>query len=148
MKTIRRNIDIAIIITVLFVCGIIASLAAAVPPPSDFNTDRILDAIRQVETGGCKNPSEAVGDGGKAIGPFQIHQSYWADAVEHDPSIGGVYADCKNEAYARQIVIAYLSRYCKSWSDENCARIHNGGPSGGKRKATVKYWQKVQKHLD
>ena len=144
MKTIHRNIVIA----VLFTVGVLATLAAAVPRPSDFNTVRILDAIHQVETGGCKNPSEAVGDGGKAIGPFQIHQSYWADAVEHDPSIGGVYADCKNEAYARQIVIAYLSRYCKSWSDENCARIHNGGPSGGKRKATVKYWQKVQKHLD
>ena len=148
MKTIRRNIDIAIIVTVLFVCGIIASLAAAVPPPSDYNTDRILVSIRQVETGGCKNPSTAVGDGGKAIGPFQIHQSYWQDAVDFDPSIGGVYSDCTNEAYARRIVIAYLSRYCKSWSDENCARTHNGGPSGGKRKATLKYWQKVQKHLD
>jgi len=139
----KRNIAII----TLIVTGILATLAAAVPPPSDYDTDRILDAIRQVETGGCKNPSEAVGDGGKAIGPFQIHQSYWQDAVDFDPSIGGVYADCKNEAYARQIVIAYLSRYCKSWSDENVARIHNGGPSGHKRKATVKYWRKVENNL-
>lgn len=143
MKNTNRNI----IIVVLIVTGILAALAAAVPPPSDYNTDRILNAIRQVETGGCKNPSEAVGDGGKAIGPFQIHKAYWQDAVEHDPSIGGVYADCKNEAYARQIVIAYLSRYCKSWSDENVARIHNGGPSGHKRKSTVKYWRKVENVL-
>lgn len=140
----KRNITII----TLIVIGLLATLAAAVPPPSDYDTDRILNAIRQVETGGCKNPSEAVGDGGKAIGPFQIHQSYWADAVEHDPSIGGVYADCKNEAYARRVVIAYLSRYCKSWTDENVARIHNGGPSGGKRKATVKYWRKVDNFLD
>ena len=139
----KRNIAII----TLIVTGILATLAAAVPPPSDYDTDRILDAIRQVETGGCKNPSEAVGDGGKAIGPFQIHQSYWADAVEHDPSIGGVYEDVKNEEYARRIVIAYLSRYCKSWSDENCARIHNGGPSGHKRKSTVKYWRKVENVL-
>lgn len=144
MKHIHRNI----IIAVLFVCGLLATLAAAVPPPSDYNTSRILDAIRQVETGGCRNPAEAVGDGGRAIGPFQIHQCYWADAVEYDPSIGGVYTDCKNEAYARRIVTAYLSRYCKQWTDENAARIHNGGPSGHKRKATVKYWQKVEKHLD
>lgn len=140
----KRNITII----TLIVIGLLATLAAAVPPPSDYDTDRILNAIRQVETGGCKNPSEAVGDGGKAIGPFQIHQSYWADAVEHDPSIGGVYADCKNEAYARRVVIAYLSRYCKVWTDENVARIHNGGPSGGKRKATVKYWRKVDNFLD
>ena len=140
----KRNITII----TLIVIGLLATLAAAVPPPSDYNTDRILDAIRQVETGGCKNPSEAVGDGGKAIGPFQIHKAYWQDAVEHDPSIGGVYADCKNEAYARRIVIAYLSRYCKVWTDENVARIHNGGPSGHKRKGTVKYWNKVDNFLD
>jgi hypothetical protein len=151
MKQIHRNITIA----VLFVVGVLATLAAAVPPPADYNTDRILDAIRQVETGGCKNPSEAVGDGGRAIGPFQIHQGYWADAVQHDPSIGGEYSDCTDEAYARQIVIAYLSRYCKSWTDENCARIHNGGCGILKKskaskawKNTTIYWQKVQKHLD
>jgi hypothetical protein len=140
----KRNITIV----TLIVIGLLATLAAAVPPPSDYDTDRILNAIRQVETGGCKNPSEAVGDGGKAIGPFQIHKVYWQDAVEHDPSIGGVYADCKDEAYARRIVIAYLSRYCKSWSDETVARIHNGGPSGHKRQSTVKYWRKVDKFLD
>lgn len=140
----KRNITI----TVLVVLGILASLAAAVPPPSDYNTDRILDAIRQVETGGCKDPANAVGDGGKAIGPFQIHQSYWQDAIDYDPSIGGVYADCKNEEYARRVVLAYLSRYCKVWTDANAARIHNGGPAGHKRKATLGYWSKVRGHLD
>lgn len=146
MKTTRHNIIVAIV----FIIGILSAvtLAAAVPPPSDYNTDRILDAIRQVETGGCKNPSEAVGDGGRAIGPFQIWESYWHDALEYDPSIGGVYADCKNEAYARRIVTAYLSRYCKSWSDENCARIHNGGPKGDHRKGTLKYWKLVKAKLD
>jgi hypothetical protein len=137
-----------IIATIIIVTGILASLAAAVPPPSDYDTDRILDAIRQVETGGCKDPANAVGDGGRAIGPFQIHQSYWQDAIEYDPSIGGVYADCKSEEYARRVVLAYMSRYCKVWTDANVARIHNGGPAGHKRKATLGYWSKVQKHLD
>ena len=140
----KRNITII----ALFLAGIIATLAAAVPPPSDYRVDRVLNAIRQVETGGCKDPTNAVGDGGQAIGPFQIHQSYWQDAIDFDPSIGGVYADCKNEAYARKIVTAYLSRYCKVWTDENVSRIHNGGPAGGKRKATLKYWSKVKSHLD
>lgn len=140
----KRNITIIAI----FVFGLLATLAAAVPPPSDYDTDRILNAIRQVETGGVADPANAVGDGGKAIGPFQIHKVYWQDAVEYDPSIGGVYADCKDEAYARRIVIAYLSRYCKSWSDETVARIHNGGPRGHKKAATVKYWRKVDNILD
>ncbi len=139
----KRNITII----TLIVIGLLATLAAAVPPPSDYNTDRILHAIRVVETGGESDPTNAVGDKGKSIGPFQIQRGYWQDAIEHDPSIGGVYEDVKNEEYARRIVIAYLSRYCKSWSDENCARIHNGGPAGWKRKSTLGYWSKVQRHL-
>ena len=152
----KRNITII----ALVLAGILATLAAAVPPPSDYRVDRILDAIRQVETGGESDPANAVGDGGQAIGPFQIHKAYWQDAVDHDPSIGGVYADCKNEAYARKIVTAYLSRYCKVWTDENAARIHNGGCGILKRQHSTKakdqkawanntkYWSKVKAHLD
>jgi hypothetical protein len=153
MKTTRHNIIVAIV----FIIGILSAvtLAAAVPPPSDYDTDRIVDAIRQVETGGCKNPSAATGDDGKAIGPFQIWESYWHDALEYDPSIGGEYSDCRDEAYARRIVIAYLSRYVKHWDDETVARTHNGGGSILKKKKdskawknTTKYWQKVQKQLN
>lgn len=131
---------------VVFVLGLLLSVAAAVavPPPAGYDVDRILDAIRQVETGGEADPANAVGDGGRAIGPFQIHRAYWQDAVAHDPSIGGVYQDCRDEEYARRVVCAYLARYCRSWSDETVARIHNGGPAGPRRKATVQYWHKVQ----
>jgi hypothetical protein len=144
MKTIHRNI----IIAVLFVCGILASLAAAVPPPSDFNTDRILDAIRQVETGGCKNPSEAVGDGGKAIGPFQIHLGYWKDAVAFDKSLGGTYNDCRKPEYARRVVRAYLTRYGRGKTNEEMARIHNGGPRGHRKSATLEYWERVKREIE
>jgi hypothetical protein len=139
----KRNITII----TLIVLGILASLAAAVPPPSGYDTDRILHAIRLTETGGERDPANAVGDGGRAIGPFQIHRGYWQDALEHDPSIGGVYADCKNEEYARRVVLAYMSRYCKVWTDERVARIHNGGPAGWKRESTLGYWSKVQRQL-
>jgi hypothetical protein len=120
----------------------------AVCPVAAAQSSELLDAIRQVETGGCKDPANAVGDGGKAIGPFQIHRCYWQDAIDHDPSIGGVYADCKSEEYARKVVSAYMRRYApKGAGDEAMARIHNGGPSGHRKSATVKYWNKVRKHL-
>lgn len=131
----------------VFVAALITTSGVAVPPPANHNTDRILNAIRKVETGGEKDPANAVGDGGKAIGPFQIHHSYWKDAVDFDPSIGGKYSDCKNDEYARKIVIAYLTRYAPNWDDETVARIHNGGPKGHKRATTLDYWAKVRKFL-
>ena len=130
-----------------YIAAIMATTVVAAPPSPSFDTDRILDAIMQVETGGHEDPSNAVGDNGKAIGPFQIHMCYWQDAVAHDKSIGGCYADCRDEAYARRIVMAYLSRYCKWWDNETVARIHNGGPKGASKSATLGYWRKVQKHL-
>jgi hypothetical protein len=148
MNNREKNIWTGICITVIVLCGVLASLASAVPPPSDYDTDRILRAIRQVETGGCADPANAVGDGGRAIGPYQIHKAYWQDAVEYDRSIGGTYADCRNEAYARRVVLAYMSRYCKAWTDETVARIHNGGPKGHRKSATLPYWSKVAAELE
>jgi hypothetical protein len=41
-----------------------------------------------------------------------------------------------------------MDRYApKGASDEVLARIHNGGPKGYKKTATVKYWNKVKKEL-
>ena len=119
----------------------------AVHPPQNYNATRILDAIRQVETGGEKDPANAVGDDGKAIGPFQIHYVYWKDAVDFDSSIGGKYSDCKDEAYAKKIIVAYWTRYAPNWSDETLSRVHNGGPKGNKKAKTLNYWQKVRKNL-
>ena len=36
-------------------------------------SSKLFHAIRMVETGGESDPENAVGDGGKAIGPYQIH---------------------------------------------------------------------------
>lgn len=111
---------------------------------------RLLDAIRIVESGGNDN---AVGDGGNAIGPYQIWRNYWKDAVDHDPSIGGKYEDCFDQKYAEKIVNAYMDRYAiprrlgHDPTFEDIARIHNGGPNGHRKKATVSYWEKVQKEL-
>lgn len=116
---------------------------------TDADWRKFLDALREVETGGQPNEGrDAVGDGGKALGPYQIHKSYWQDAVDFDKTIGGKYEDVKDKAYAEKIVKAYLKRYLKNKiTYENAARVHNGGPKGHTKAATVKYWKKVKKLL-
>jgi hypothetical protein len=89
-----------------------------------------------------------VGDGGRAIGPYQIWREYWKDAVQHDKTIGGRYEDCMDKAYSERIIRAYWSRYApKDATIEQLARIHNGGPNGHLRRVTLKYWKKIVKAM-
>lgn len=110
------------------------------------DTGKLLDAIRQVETGGHKDQANAVGDNGKALGPYQIHKVYWQDA-----RVAGEYEQVKDDLYARSVIIAYWKRYAPAalaGNDyETLARIHNGGPKGNKKSATVSYWRKVKAFL-
>jgi hypothetical protein len=104
-----------------------------------------LQAIEQVESRGN---AKAVGDNGRAIGPFQIWRSYWQDAVEHDKNIGGRYEDCFDKEYAKRIVLAYWDRYApNNATDQQLARIHNGGPKGHRNPKTLEYWTKVKREL-
>jgi hypothetical protein len=102
-----------------------------------------------VETGGQPNEGrDAVGDGGAALGPYQIHREYWQDAVERDKSLGGTYEDVKDPAYAERVVRAYMARYAPKGADfETLARIHNGGPKGAKKESTMGYWGRVKAAL-
>ncbi|MCB9879188.1 MAG: hypothetical protein H6835_16455 [Planctomycetes bacterium] len=137
---------------------VVAAPAAVVPTGGEneardvarLRQREILDAIRQVECGGGDVAPD--GDGGAAIGPYQIHRAYWSDAVQVAPELGGCYEDCRDRAYAERIVAAYMTRYCRSaWQSgdaETVARIHNGGPKGCRKQATIGYWQRVQRHLD
>jgi hypothetical protein len=122
-------------------------LAVAVDAPANFNARPILDAIREKETGGEADPANAIGDGGRAIGPYQIHRVYWQDAIEHEPSIGGQYEDCRDAAYAERVILAYWDRYAPDWRHETLARVHNGGPKGHRKSATVGYWLDVRANL-
>jgi hypothetical protein len=110
----------------------------------------VLDAIRMVESGGQRSPPD--GDGGLAIGPYQIHEIYWRDAVEFDPELlRGTYQDCRDREYAEAVVRAYMRRWVlEAWRKgdaEVIARTHNGGPEGAGKTATDPYWEKVRKHL-
>lgn len=123
--------------------ALVVMLGLGSVPPAE--VDQLLAAIATVESG---NDSNAVGDGGKAIGAYQIHKVYWQDAVEFDKTLGGSYQDCYDPDYARRVVLAYLKRYAPAGAtQETLARIHNGGPRGYLKKATLKYWAKVQKEL-
>lgn len=103
-----------------------------------------LKAINQVETSGRTGP--ILGDNGKALGPFQIHEQYWRDS-----GVQGSYGQCANYDYAAEVVRCYLRRYAQrayltsDW--ETCARVHNGGPRGYAHDKTKKYWGRVKRVL-
>ncbi len=106
--------------------------------------ERLLDALIMVESNGN---DKAVGDNGKALGCLQIWHIYWIDA-----RMEGSHKDCFNRAYAKRCVARYMRRYARrAWevdfNPEKIARIHNGGPKGHLKKATLRYWKKVQKEL-
>jgi hypothetical protein len=111
--------------------------------------EQILDAIRFVESSGRDQPPD--GDGGLAIGPFQIHRVYWLDAFAFQPDLAGDYQDCCRRAYAERVVAAYMQKWAPdAWSRgdaERIARVHNGGPRGHLNPNTLPYWHKVRARL-
>lgn len=114
----------------------LASLATAnAAPPESF-----WRALHHVETSGRLGPIK--GDNGAALGPLQIHRAYWQDS-----GVLGTYSQCADLAYSRRVVTAYLRRYARNAWDRgdamSLARVHNGGPMGHKKRATLAYARKV-----
>ena len=106
-----------------------------------------------VESSG--NDAVKDGDNGKAIGPFQIWESYFKDAAEYDKSLGSDYQQCRNRAFAEKVVRAWMARYFAAGADDRTiAMAHNGGPRIAKRVGTIayqnaeRYWKKVKAKLD
>jgi hypothetical protein len=102
--------------------------------------DRLLDAIAIVES---HNEPTATGDNGRAVGMYQIHPAYWAEGTK----ILGVdwpYRDARDPEKARQVVQAYLCHYGRGRSLLDMARIHNGGPKGYEKAATLAYANKIK----
>jgi hypothetical protein len=104
----------------------------------------LLDAIAEVESNG--NPN-AVGDDGKALGMYQIHRAYWKDGTRL-LDVAWEYAHAKDPHKARTVVRAYLLHYGRGKSLLDMARIHNGGPRGHRKKATLRYARRVAALLD
>lgn len=123
-------------------CSAIA-LGASHKNPSNL---QLAKAVHQVESSG-RTSRNIVGDGGRAIGPLQIHYANWKDATDFDQSIGGKYSDCHNLEYSVKVFDAYLRKYGKGKSAEERARIWNGGPKGYEKASTKKYWAKVKENI-
>lgn len=101
----------------------------------------LLASIAEVESGSsggdaAYNPAE------DARGRYQIRPAYWQDAMEW---LGKdwPHTDAHDPAKARQAVLWYWARYGAK-TDEERARIHNGGPRWREYKDTITYWAKVK----
>ena len=109
--------------------------------PADF-----LDAIAAVET---NTDDAAVNASEDAHGRFQIRAAYLADA---NRILGTSYtlADMHDQAKAERVVLAYLRHYGTErgvTSLYDLARIHNGGPRGAEKRATIDYGARVWETL-
>lgn len=123
----------------LILASILLSTTVANALPESF-----VKAIHQVETSGRVGPIK--GDGGKALGPLQIHFNYWRDS-----GVKGNYQQCADLDYSKKVMRAYFERFAPKALEKNdlevLSRVHNGGPMGYKNKSTIKYWEKVKKNL-
>lgn len=131
------------ILTALMALSVVCGHAGA--PTLDF--DRTVLAIWMVESGGRLHPER--GDSGRARGPYQIWESYWRDGTRI-LRVDWPYSDADNWDRATAVVCAYLRHYQRALgypaTPETWARLHNGGPRGPEKPATLSYWKRCQRH--
>jgi hypothetical protein len=110
--------------------------------------ERTLDVIRQVESSGGKDKRD--GDRRAAIGDYQIHRAYWQDGTRF-LGVSWPYSDARDPVKARKVVRAYILHYQKAGGYPATAAvfaaIHNGGPTGPKKRATKVYVAKVRRAM-
>lgn len=125
-------------------------------PPRERNmiTLKLLTALIAVESSG--NDS-ALGDNGNSHGCLQIGWAVVADVNKARERRGAPAFTFPKDTYdrtkAKAICREYLNIYCtekrlgREPTQEDAARMWNGGPNGHKKVATEKYWAKVQREL-
>ena len=107
----------------------------------------LLAALLTVESGGNDH---AVGDHGRAIGALQIHAAVVAD-VNRIHGTRYTHAGMARRADAVAVATLYLGTYAtrerlgRPVTDEDRARIWNGGPSGWRKAATLGYAERVRR---
>ena len=127
-----------------------ASLAVATPAEIAADAD-FLRALATVESRGRDDAVNARED---AHGRYQIRAAYLADANEY-AGTSYTLADCHDPAIARAVVTAYLTRYGNALARtgrivtaRDLARIHNGGPRGWQKAATLGYAARFERALE
>ncbi len=114
----------------------------------------LVQALIQVESGGDDN---AIGDKNlinKAYGSMQIRQPVCDDVNK----IHGTNIKATDMLGRRELSIDTFNKYMAIYAtekqigrkvtDQDRARIWNGGPTGWKRSTTLSYWTKVKKALE
>ena len=113
------------------------------------NIMTLILALIAVESNGN---DRAIGDDGLAYGCLQLHAAYVQDAAEF-ANEDWTHEDAFDRETSIDIVLAYMARYATEArlgrlpNAQDIARIHNGGPNGYKKDATLKYWGKVRDQL-
>lgn len=126
-----------------------APVVAGRPQPVAPRVDPLrpfLNALMQVESGG---DCQAVGDGGRSRGPYQIGVAYWEDAGLREIDY---HVWVNDPSACERVMFAYWNRYArKALSEldfETLARVHNGGPRGAGKESTKPYWRRVEAAME
>jgi len=128
--------------------AVVRAANPSVAAPQGPTLQPLFDALWMREASQRLDPPD--GDGGKAIGPYQIWRAYWIDA--RMPY--GTYQDCRDKNYSEQVMRRYWRRYCPAAlaavDAETLARVHYGGPHGAdtRRAVTDGYWAKVKRIME
>lgn len=104
----------------------------------------LIPALEVVESSGR---SDAIGDGGLAVGILQIHPIM---VRECNRILGREWftpADRLSVSRSRAMARVYFRHHGQSWTVEQASRCWNGGPGGHRKKATLKYWEKIKRCL-
>lgn len=93
-------------------------------------------------------------DGVTSRNVYQIERIYIEDVnriEDADYRWEDVYSRERSEEMVRAYLAYYGARYeritGRTPTEEVYARIHNGGPDGWRKRATVRYWRKVRRYL-
>jgi len=111
----------------------------------------LLLAIAMVES--SNNPL-AIGDDGLSWGLYQIRPIYVRDVNRILGSEQYTHRDAFRPECASRMVEVYLAHYAtperlgRSVTDQDRARIHNGGPNGWRKPETMEYWGKVRREIE
>ena len=112
-------------------------------------SDLLINAIIKVESNDNVN---AIGDNGKAVGCMQIWKVV-VDDVNKVSKLKYNYNDRFNKEKSIEIFKLYINKYAiakrlgRTPTNEDMARIWNGGPNGFKKAGTKQYWLKVKAEL-
>jgi len=110
---------------------------------NQLNFDAIYDKIIIVET---NNDPQAIGDNGASYGQAQIQKAVILD-VNKEFGLSLKHEDAFDAGQSRRIFKLYarwLHKYVNINTEEELVRCWNGGPTGHKKQATIKYLNKYK----